>query len=499
MRHNGKFGLIFTTLLMVIFLFSCKEDTVQPDLFGTIVGTVLDAETNNPIEGANVTTAPPTSSIVTSTDGSFSFTNIKVGSYTVIVTKSGYDKKSVSVSVKDNETTEATIFMDKSPTTEGPGKVINPTPENNAVDQPRNIDLSWNPAEKDSNLSLMYDVYLYDSNSPERLKIAADIEDTTVHVENLDYEKTYFWQVSSKSSDTLTTDGDVWSFTTTMMPDYRFFYSSDRDGNFEIYTSDSSETDIVRLTNRPFRDWWPRLKPNRTKIAFTSDQTGNFHIYTMDRNGRNILQITTLPVAGFHNNGVGFSWSPDGGKFVYSHYNELYTIDENGANLRLIATAPAGRHFRECEWSHDGSKIVALTIGEKIYNSEIYIMNADGSGMTQFLGDIPGMTESPSFSIDGKNILYTNDVSGFESADGRQLNSHMFIKGISDTTFIDLSAAKPDGTNDTHPRFSPDGAYVIFENTTNDNFNPKSVWITDIATGQDRTLLFSNAETPDWQ
>ena len=75
----------------------------------------------------------------------------------------------------------------------------------------------------------------------------------------------------------------------------------------------------------------------------------------------------------------------------------------------------------------------------------------------------------------------------------------MFIKGISDTTFIDLSAAKPDGTNDTHPRFSPDGAYVIFENTTNDNFNPKSVWITDIATGQDRTLLFSNAETPDWQ
>lgn len=495
-----KFLLIYSfTLLVFILLSSCKEDTVVPEFFGSIEGIVLDAEDNTPIVSAAVSTAPATTSLITDADGKFSYTNISTGSYTISVTKTGYEKKSVTVSVKEDEATPVTILLEKSPPTEGPGKVTDPTPPDEAIDQPIQLDLIWHPDTSDvSSIPVKYDVYLYTPYSPLPDRIASDIEDTTVHVDSLTYNKTYYWQVNAKLQDTLITEGDIWGFSTRELPDYRFFYSSRREGNYDIYNSDSSSSDIIKLTNRPSRDWWPRLSPNRRNIAFVSDGDVSFHIFQMNRDGSDIRRITTIPIAGFNNDGIGFNWSPDGGKFIYGHYNQLYSVDENGSNLTLIATAPAGRHFRECEWSHFGDKIVVLTIGEMPYDSEIYTMDANGSNMTLVVDNLPGTVSAPTWSIDGNSILYTYDVSGFESPDGRQLDSRIFLKSLIDTTLIDLSLNKNGGTNDTYPRFSPDGAWIIFENTTNDGFNPKNIWIMDID-GDNREELFMNAATPEWK
>jgi TolB protein len=220
----------------------------------------------------------------------------------------------------------------------------------------------------------------------------------------------------------------------------------------------------------------------------------------MNRDGTDIHRVTTIPVAGFHNNGIGFSWSHDGGKLLYSHNSLLYTVDENGANLTLIATAPAGRHFRECEFSYSGDKIVVLTMGEKPYDNEIYTMDANGSNMIMVVDNLPGTINSPTWSIDESQIMYTYDVSGFEdpNGEGRQLDARVFILNLSDTTTTDISVNKLNLTNDTFPRFSPSGSHVIFENTTNDGFNPKNVWRMDV-NGDNRTELFNNAETPDWK
>jgi len=492
---------LFIIILLSLWTISCKEDTIQPELFGSIAGQVIEAREDSlivPITGASVSTSPATTSLITNANGDFTFPDISVGSYSISVTKVGFEKKSVTVSVREDETTPVVIQLEKSPITDAPGKVFNPSPENEAIDQLRNLDLAWSPdSTTDFNLQ-RYDIYLYDSDSPSRVLLAGDLVDTTIFVEMLDYNKTYFWQVDTKVQDTLITQGDVWTFTVRMLPDYQFFYASKRNGNYDIFTSDSIGMDIIQLTNKPFREWWPRLSPNRQYIAYSSDENIDFHIFKMTRDGSNAYRITTLPIAGYHNNGIGFSWSPDGGKFIYSHYNQLYSVDENGANLTLIATAPAGRHFRECEYSTFGDKIVVLTIGEKIYDNEIYTMNSDGSNMTMVIDNLPGIVESPSWSIDENSIMFTHDVSGFESPTGRQLDARIFIKSLVDTTYLDISISKPPGTNDTHPRFSPTGANIIFENTTNDGFNAKDLWIVDL-TGTNRRLLISNAETPEYK
>ncbi|MCJ7651972.1 MAG: hypothetical protein MUP85_25515, partial [Candidatus Lokiarchaeota archaeon] len=186
-----------------------------------------------------------------------------------------------------------------------------------------------------------------------------------------------------------------------------------------------------------------------------------------------------------------------GGQLVYANYNKLYKIDQFGANLTQIATAPADRNFRETDWSPANNKIVALTIGENPYDSEIYLMNGDGSNMTLFFSNLPGSIEYPSFSVDGNSIMFTRDVSGFESPDGRQLDSHIFIATINGSDTTDVSINKPAGTNDLQPRFSPDGSLIIFTNSSNVLGSPADIWIMDI-NGKNRTKIFENAIMPEW-
>ena len=54
----SKFGLFrnIFIVLSIIFLSSCKEDTIQPELYGSISGIVMDQDASSAIEGASITT-----------------------------------------------------------------------------------------------------------------------------------------------------------------------------------------------------------------------------------------------------------------------------------------------------------------------------------------------------------------------------------------------------------------------------------------------------------
>jgi TolB protein len=483
----------------LLLLSGCKEDTIEPAGYGSIAGLVTDAETSLPIGGAAITTNPPTNAIVNGSLGTFMLSNVPAGNYTISVQKTGYSKSVVNVAVIEDQTASATIQLQK---TVGsalqPAAPTEPAPSHQAGSQPVSLILSWKATPPVSGDTLRYDVFLYESSSPSPRKIASDLRTTLLAVDSLKYGTTYFWQVVVKDTSSLSTNGTIWTFTTRSFPNNRIVFASSRDGNFNIYSADTLGNDVVRLTNSTGRAWWPRLSPRMEKIAYSSDAFVQPHIFTINRDGTGESRITTQSVAGYNNYGVGFCYSPDGGQLLYSHNDKLYRIDAGGYNLTQIATAPANRHFRECDWTSVGNKILVLTIGQNSFDAEMYIMNADGSNMTLFVGNLPGTVESPSFSVDGNSILFTRDVSGYEAADGRQLNAHVFRMRIDRTDSIDLSTNKPDGTNDTNPRFSPDGSRIIFANSLNDGSAAKDVWIMN-ADGTNRRKIVSGGEMPDWK
>jgi TolB protein len=480
-------------LLLSLILFSCKENTIQPDLTGTIEGQVLDMNSQTAIKGAVVSTSPSSISVITDENGKFRMEDVNTGSYLVSAVSSGYSKGSVNISVKEGQTASAIIMMTKSSGNQTPNIPSNPVPADGFQDLELTIQLNWKSSDPNG-YPLTYDVYLFIPGSQE-VKIKSGITDTTVTIDSLKFNTTYLWQVIAIDSAGLISNGPVWSFTTKKCPYLPYVFATDKDGNYEIYSTDGVISQ--RLTNSPSRDWWPRVNPQKTKIAFVSDRYGEPQIFTMKLDGSNIMQVTNLSVAGYHNNGTGFSWSSNGDYLLYSHYDKLYRINSDGSNLTLIASAPANRHFRECAWSSLNNKIAVLTIGVNPFDSEIYTMDINGGNMQLFEGNLPGCISGVEFSVDATRLMFSYDVSGYEVPEGRQLDSRIFSVKLDKSDSISVSVNKPNGSNDLFARFSPDGAKIIFANTSNADNESSQVWIMN-SDGTNRKKIFESGTMPEW-
>lgn len=497
MKARQNLNQILKVLILTpVLLISCLEETIDPAEFGSISGTVFESSGKDGLSGVEIKTTP--ASYVTFTDslGNFSFSQLPVGEYTFTASLIGYERTFVSAGISLNLNTEVTILMNR--IIARPGLAFNPVPESGALDVERNIQISWSSGNEEND-TLSYKVFVYESNLDTPFFQSIGISDTFISLENLRYNCTYFWQVNTISSTEDEVKGELWNFRTIDFPDNRFLFIRPQKGVFQVFSAsgDTSEA-AIQITEYPFNSLKPLFGQHRQEIAYISDASGDRQIHIMDNRGQNSRQITSLPIDGYHSNGSEYCWWPDHGGFVYSHYDRLYRIDRNGANLRIILQANPGRHFGDCDYSGAAGKIVVQTLGSVPYEGEIILMDEDGTDSVVIVNDLPGVIENPSFSIDGKKVMFTHDISGFQSLTGRQLDARIFIMDLDSMHATDVSLNKPAGTNDINPQFSPFGSKIIFTNVYNDNSGQASVYTMDLD-GTNRQLLFENADMPHWK
>lgn len=494
-------------LALTVLLGACEEIEVEPQFYGSVAVTVLDARTNQPLPNTAISTNPATGSFATDAQGKVTIDQVPAGTVSVIARRASYDQLTSNVTVTSEQTQSVVLLLGRSTSGTPPNPANRPTPANGATGLNTDVLLAWHPVGAAKSDSLKYDVVLFESNNLNQRNLLSNSRDTTTTVTGLLYGTTYYWQVTVRNPGGGVARGPVWSFQTRPLPENRFLYARTVAGNTDIYSSDNTGGNLLRLTQATTVETAPQLSPNRDLVAFTSNATGPFQLYTMNRDGSNQRRITTLAVEGYHNNGVGYRWSPDGAQLIYAHYNELYRVNRDGTGLTLLATAPAGRHFRECDWTvQNGGRLVVQTIGVNVFDSEIYLYNVDGSNPTLLVGNLAGRVDSPSFNVDGRSVVFSHDVAGFNSVLGRQLDAHIFTIRVDGTGLVDVTAGagsgvatgKAVGTNDVMPRYSPDGFRLIYVNRPNDDIGPPEVWTMD-ADGRNRARIFSNAFLPDWK
>jgi len=256
-------------------------------------------------------------------------------------------------------------------------------------------------------------------------------------------------------------DNTMFSFShaLAMAGQQRIVFSSNRDGNFEIYRMNSDGTELLRLTNNTAQDGSPVWSFDGTQIAFGSDREGNFEIYKMNADGTNPINLTNNAATD-----AGAAWSPDGQRIAFSSNrdgsDEIYIMNVDGSNpVRLTYNSA---NDGGPDWSPDGSKIVFVS--NRDGNEEIYVMNSDGSNQTR-LTNQAGADRQPSWSPDGTRIAFTgNDPTGavwIMNADGS--NAHALNDWGSDPDW------SPDGTQITFvgPKTSSDEISVINADGTN--------------------------------
>ena len=215
----------------------------------------------------------------------------------------------------------------------------------------------------------------------------------------------------------------------------------------------------LNLTNHPATDLNPALSPNRSRVVFASNRSGpdefSFDLYSVDSDGMDLIRLTNTP--GFELIGAQ-AWSPDAVRIVFAYSDssgsDIYIMNADGSGVvRLtddgaIGCAPA--------WSPDGAWIAFCKEGG-IYRMAV----APGSSMIKIVSE--GF--DPSWSPDGSRIAYSvGEVWDFPLAD-------LAVVGIDGTGFVQLHSNFDNNDIALSPNWSPDGSWIAFTRSRSAGFD----------------------------
>lgn len=101
-------------ILTALALYSCKDELAQ-ELTGSILGTVADATTGEPVPTVNVSLEPGGKSAITGSDGNYLFSELEPGSYTVSISKQGYTSDSKVIKVEPEKSANGDFLIERIP------------------------------------------------------------------------------------------------------------------------------------------------------------------------------------------------------------------------------------------------------------------------------------------------------------------------------------------------------------------------------------------------
>lgn len=486
---------------------ACTEQIfVTPKVYGRISGQVIDNATKKPLSDVLIKLNPSGRSQQTDTSGTFSFDSLTAGKYTISAQKTGLYNEYVSVEVTEVQNPVATIYMSLDlKTNRTPTKPSNPIPAvGTTVNKVDSLLLAWTATDPDRD-TLTYDIYLFEAGTVPTTPYIKDHDNDTLVVNNLQFDKTYYWQVVAKDG-TESVFGPIWNFKTPKFPDLSYAFARQEDGKYQIYAANNDDT-VVKLTSEG-SNWRPVVSPNREQIAFISNRSTNLHIYVMNRDGSNLRQVTNVPVSGLMGLDLSFSWANNGSRIIYPSNNRLYSVNIDGTGRQEVARAPVGRQFAGADWNEATKTIITRTTGESIYDNELTLINTV-SGSQETVLTSSRRVSNPVLSIDGGEILFSMDINEFKDEQGRQADARIFQLILAIGNLSDLSSTtnasgttntllKAEGTNDLDPRYSPSGQGILFTNVNNDGTGP-GLYTTSLSGGRSRAKVIDNAEMGYWR
>ncbi len=147
-----------------------------------------------------------------------------------------------------------------------------------------------------------------------------------------------------------------------------------------------------------------------------------------------------------------FSWSPDGSKLAIMHENDIWIVSIEGSNPIQITDNPDDENW--LEWSPDGSMISYYVTSK--HEKLLYVVPVSG-GKSKLVHKLQRRDPGGGWSPDSKSMaIITDNELQIISLNGSKIRSIDNLGGLG----IHLT---------TTPRFSPDGKYLTFIGTFQDD------------------------------
>ncbi len=245
----------------------------------------------------------------------------------------------------------------------------------------------------------------------------------------------------------LTTKDNKWNDYPSWSPDgSKIAFVSYRTGKTQIYTMNADGSNQTRLTNAttPYDTGTitfmsPSWSPNGNLIACETswshsgggqDDAGGIYVFSVG-NGT----YSQLTHSADDHDAV---WSPDGTRIAFWRTNssnadggDIYIMNSDGSNQTRLGQGV------NPSWSPDGSKIAFVSERDG-KGGRLWVVNSDGSGEKNLipgdLGEVPVAGWTPSWSPDGKQLLFENNGAIYVvNADGSGLTKVTTLEARAET------------------------------------------------------------------
>ena len=254
----------------------------------------------------------------------------------------------------------------------------------------------------------------------------------------------------------------------------------------EIYLMNPDGTNLRRLTENTDGDAFPALSPDGKRIVFDSNRNraegeplNTSDLFLMKPDGSDQTLLTR---------GSSATWSQDS-KFIAYHASASGTLPpirpdpgapaadsdifvarvgallDNEAPPLNITNSPDDIE-EDADWSPDGQTIVYTRhpasdqpANFNYTSKEIYVLNADGTGEPQRLTFNGEEERAPAWSPDGTRIAYMCRKGARATLTGPPT----FEICVMNADGTDQTRLTTNSVNDFSPRWSPDGAQIVFQ------------------------------------
>jgi len=184
-------------------------------------------------------------------------------------------------------------------------------------------------------------------------------------------------------------------------------YQSGRNGNWDIYMLDIKTGVDKQLTSDTSADVYPYWSPDPNWIVFESNRTGTWNIYLL-----NVTTDTEYSVTTGTTDVVFPSWSPNGKQLAFFEPDangnlNLFVSDLHGNNIKQITNQG---YAGNASWSPDGNRI-AYQVSTGNDNTNVFTYNLSTNKQYQ-LTTYNGPDSAPTWDCSGSNISFTSTSGG---------------------------------------------------------------------------------------
>lgn len=260
----------------------------------------------------------------------------------------------------------------------------------------------------------------------------------------------------------------------------RLAFVADRDGAQDLHVLDVTRRTTTRLASGHSQIETPIWASDGSRLAFASTSGGASSIFVVNRDGTGLRRLAA---------GRSPAWSPDGTRIAFAATErgneDIFVLGLDTSTRRRVTTHPSPDFSPQ--WAPDGARIAFASsrgdssrLAGREYGSEIYVMDADGSGVRALTG-----RNACGLFHDGEGKLNSLGAAAW-TPDGRRL---LFRAGSCKfdcrVCVVDMTEGRVRPLSSERPAIafslSPDGRSVAYSS------NP-GLFVTDLEGGTARAL-----------